>query len=87
MMESSFVTLPHCRIKALNPSINHLATMEESQKNKLSKWLESLQQESWQLELIISGFAIFLRLSMIDPLQQLSLKVHLMSLGMPNTSV
>ena len=61
--------------------------MEESQKNKLSKWLESLQQESWQLELIISGFAIFLMLSMIDPLQQLSLKVHLMSLGMPNTSV
>lgn len=33
--------------------------MEDRSKNKLSKWLELLQQESWQLELIISGFAIF----------------------------
>ena len=23
------------------------------------KWLDKLQQESWQLELIISGFAIY----------------------------
>lgn len=27
--------------------------------SKFSKWLEKLQQESWQLELLISGFAIF----------------------------
>ena len=31
----------------------------DSKKN-LSKWLDRLQQESWQLELLISGFAIFL---------------------------
>ena len=28
-------------------------------KKKFSKWLEQLQQESWQLELLISGLAIF----------------------------
>jgi len=27
---------------------------------KLKSWLDSLQQESWQLELLISGFSIFL---------------------------
>lgn len=31
-------------------------------KSKISNWLEELQQESWQLELIISGFTIFLLL-------------------------
>jgi len=29
-------------------------------KNKIADWLEDLQRESWQLELIISGFSIFL---------------------------
>lgn len=29
-------------------------------KDNLSKWLDGLQQESWQLELLISGFSIFL---------------------------
>ncbi len=28
-------------------------------KKSVSKWLDKLQQESWQLELLISGFAIF----------------------------
>jgi len=28
-------------------------------KNKFTEWLEVLQQESWQLELLISGFAIY----------------------------
>ena len=28
-------------------------------KSEFSKWLEQLQQESWQLELLISGLAIF----------------------------
>ena len=27
-------------------------------KSEFSKWLEQLQQESWQLELLISGLAI-----------------------------
>ncbi|MBK9255477.1 MAG: hypothetical protein IPM42_08320 [Saprospiraceae bacterium] len=37
--------------------------MNEDQKHKhksvFTEWLEKLQQESWQLELLISGFAIF----------------------------
>ncbi|GAA0872041.1 hypothetical protein GCM10009117_11880 [Gangjinia marincola] len=34
--------------------------MEQNYKSeKFKKWLDNLQQESWQLELIISGFAIF----------------------------
>jgi hypothetical protein len=32
----------------------------DSNKNSFKEWLEILQQESWQLELLISGFAIFL---------------------------
>ena len=40
--------------------------MENQPKNKLAKWLDKLQQESWQLELIVSGFAIFLLLGALN---------------------
>lgn len=43
---------------------------EEKNKSKLSQWLEILQQESWQLELVISGFAIFLLASLYDSLDK-----------------
>ena len=45
--------------------------MEKQDKSKFAQWLELLQQESWQLELIISGFAIFLLVGVYDPLQDL----------------
>ena len=32
------------------------------------KWLDKLQQESWQLELIISGFAIFGLFTAFEPI-------------------
>ena len=32
---------------------------EKEKKNIFTEWLEKLQQESWQLELLISGFALF----------------------------
>ncbi len=32
---------------------------EKNRKNFFSEWLEKLQQESWQLELLISGLALF----------------------------
>ncbi|WP_282051178.1 hypothetical protein [Maribacter aquivivus] len=35
---------------------------------KFKKWLDTLQQESWQLELIISGFAIYGLFSAYEPL-------------------
>ncbi|MBT8221649.1 MAG: hypothetical protein KJN96_00635 [Eudoraea sp.] len=36
---------------------------------KFKKWLDILQQESWQLELIISGFAIYGLFMIIDPIE------------------
>ncbi len=36
---------------------------------KFKKWLDILQQESWQLELIISGFAIYGLFMVIDPIE------------------
>ncbi len=37
--------------------------------SQFKKWLDSLQQESWQLELIISGVAIFGLLQSFEPLR------------------
>ncbi len=39
------------------------------QDQKFKKWLDILQQESWQLELIISGFAIYGLFMVIDPIE------------------
>ncbi|PHN93090.1 hypothetical protein CSC80_13350 [Maribacter sp. 6B07] len=36
---------------------------------KFKKWLDTLQQESWQLELIISGFAIYGLFAAYEPLK------------------
>ena len=50
--------------------------MEENNKTKLAKWLDTLQQESWQLELLISGFAIFLIIGIYEPLQDLRYEIE-----------
>jgi len=42
--------------------------MEKQERNKVIEWLEKLQQESWQLELIVSGFTTFLLLQLINVL-------------------
>jgi len=42
--------------------------MTNKDKKGFAKWLEKLQQESWQLELIISGFAIFLLIGVYEPI-------------------
>lgn len=39
----------------------------ERQANALSRWLDNLQQESWQLELLISGFTVFLLIAGLEP--------------------
>jgi hypothetical protein len=57
-------------------------TPDASPSNKLSRWLDQLQQESWQLELLISGFAIFLLIGGLEPYQALELKIE--RLGMLN---
>ena len=39
----------------------------KTQHSDLSQWLDSIQQDSWQLELLVSGFAIFLLIGAIEP--------------------
>ena len=49
--------------------------MNNDPKNqKFKKWLDILQQESWQLELIISGFAIYGLFLIIDPIEAANLE-------------
>jgi hypothetical protein len=43
---------------------------------KFKKWLDILQQESWQLELIISGFAIYGLFMIIDPIDLASMRAQ-----------
>ena len=43
--------------------------------SKLKAWLDRLQQESWQLELLISGFAIFGILNLKDFIYDLEFKI------------
>ncbi|MFH6605171.1 hypothetical protein ACEZ3G_16925 [Maribacter algicola] len=44
--------------------------------DKFKKWLDILQQESWQLELIISGFAIYGLFMIIDPIEAANLEAQ-----------
>jgi hypothetical protein len=54
----------------------------ENYKNKsFTKWLGILQQESWQLELLISGFAIFLLAESYEPIHNLDTQISLLLSG------
>ncbi len=44
---------------------------EEHSKKDLSEWLDKIQVESWQLELVLSGFVIFLLLAGLEPYHSL----------------
>lgn len=55
--------------------------MAKEKKNSFIKWLEILQQESWQLELLISGFAIFLLASGYDQIDGFEYKIRLLTSG------
>ncbi len=55
--------------------------MEKDKKKSFTKWLEILQQESWQLELLISGFAIFLLAESFEPLGNLNYQITLLASG------
>ena len=48
----------------------------DPQNQKFKKWLDILQQESWQLELIISGFAIYGLFMVIDPIEAASFEAE-----------
>lgn len=50
--------------------------MEKEKKKSFTKWLEILQQESWQLELLISGFAIFLLAQSYEPVHNQDYQIN-----------
>jgi len=49
----------------------------EEKKNNLKRWLDTIQQDSWQLELIISGVVIFLLLGAYAPLKSMDERLAL----------
>ncbi len=51
-------------------------------KHKLQEVIERLEVESWQLELLVSGFAIFLVASSFEPILEYGRKVNVIYLGM-----
>ncbi len=53
--------------------------MEERSKSELSEWLDNTQRESWQLELIFSGFVIFLLLAGLEPYHSLGERIDYIS--------
>ena len=55
--------------------------MQKDKKKSFTKWLEILQQESWQLELLISGFAIFLLAESFEPVRNLDNQINLLLSG------
>ena len=55
--------------------------MEKGKNKSFTKWLEILQQESWQLELLISGFAIFLLAESYEPVRNLDDQINLLLSG------
>ena len=55
--------------------------MAKDKNKSFVKWLEILQQESWQLELLISGFAIFLLASVYDEIGSFEYQIHLLTTG------
>ncbi len=55
--------------------------MEKDKNKSFTKWLEILQQESWQLELLISGFSIFLLAESYEPIHNLDYQISLLLSG------
>lgn len=58
--------------------------MENQEKNKLKDWLDKIQQDSWQLELVVTAFSIFLVLGALDALEEMGDTVHMLTPGMGN---
>jgi len=50
---------------------------EQDLKTKFTDWLETLQQESWQLEMIISGLSIALVVGVYDNIEELNLNAQI----------
>jgi hypothetical protein len=55
--------------------------MSDTSENKLKELLDRLQVESWQLELLVSGFAIFLTANSFEPIADYSSRLAIVSEG------
>ncbi len=55
--------------------------MSSESKNKLKELLDRLQVESWQLELLVSGFAIFLTAATFEPISNYASRLQVISEG------
>lgn len=53
-------------------------------KNHLQEWYEQLQRDSWNLELLVSGFSIFLLFGAIEQLQKVFGNIWVAT-GYPNS--
>jgi hypothetical protein len=47
-------------------------------KESLKTWLDGIQQDSWQLELLISGFVIFLLIGGLEPMSEWDYRLNLL---------
>ena len=56
--------------------------MENQEKNKLKAWLDKIEQDSWQLELVVTAFSIFLVLGALDALDGMDANMRLLNEGM-----
>ncbi len=56
--------------------------MENQEKSKLKEWLDKIQQDSWQLELVVTGFSIFLVLGALQAIDRMEPNVRLLNEGM-----
>ncbi len=56
----------------------------DKQPNKLTKWLDKLQRESWELELVTSGFSIFLMLGALQALRGVQRDINMASQAFVN---
>lgn len=55
--------------------------MENQEKHKLKEWLDKIQQDSWQLELVVTAFSIFLVLGALDALDKMEVEIDLLVAG------
>jgi hypothetical protein len=56
--------------------------MDSQEKSKLAEWLDKIQRDSWQLELVVSAFSIFLVLGALDALGKIEVQERLLVSGM-----
>lgn len=75
-------TIGHFFAQRRNAQFLDSLPMENKEKHRLSEWLDKIQQESWQLELVVTGFSVFLMLGLLNALRDSQYKFDLVVSGM-----